>query len=158
MRKHTNERPYSCEFCGVSFRQSTDLKSHKRTHTGEKRVLCTVCGKKLSTTGKKLFISIFLIKLILFLGQLTIHLRSHTGEKPFSCSVCKKSFTTKSSLIKHKRIHTGKLQMNDINDVILKFEIKFLLFFQVKNHLCVIFVENLLIRALHLKHIVILTK
>lgn len=108
MRKHTNERPYVCDFCGISFRQSTDLKNHSRRHTGEKRILCTICGKKMSTAGEKLTISLYLVNQIFsFPGQLTIHLRSHTGEKPYSCSVCKKTFTTKSSLIKHERLHTG---------------------------------------------------
>lgn len=91
MRKHTNERPYICDVCGLTFRQSTDLKRHTTTHSTEKPVECTICGKRMSTNA-----------------QFTVHLRSHTGEKPYSCKVCSKSFGTKTVLVKHERIHTGE--------------------------------------------------
>ncbi|XP_022907032.2 zinc finger protein ZFP2-like [Onthophagus taurus] len=89
IKRHSNERPFICDTCGMAFKHSTDLRGHKNIHLG-KRILCTVCGKKLSTTG-----------------QLTVHIRTHTGEKPFSCLYCSKCFTTRSMLVKHERIHTG---------------------------------------------------
>lgn len=51
------------------------------THTGEKPLVCTVCGAA-------------------FLAHMTLnmHMRLHTGERPFACEHCNQRFIGKPSL------------------------------------------------------------
>ena len=58
------KKPYSCQVCGSAFSETSHLKMHVRTHTGEKPFPCEVCGSAFSQNS-----------------SLKTHMRTHTGEK-----------------------------------------------------------------------------
>ncbi|XP_053183269.1 zinc finger protein 236-like isoform X1 [Scomber japonicus] len=82
------KRAHRCSWCNKSFKKSSHLKQHVRSHTGEKPYRCHLCGRA--------FVSA---------GVLKSHLNTHTGVKPFNCNVCDASFTTNGSLNRHMLIH-----------------------------------------------------
>ncbi|XP_061433371.1 zinc finger protein 497-like [Lethenteron reissneri] len=83
-------RPHRCPVCGRAFALAGELKSHARTHTGEKPYPCSVCGRAFS-----------------WLSSLKIHRSSHTRERPFRCAACGQSFPHRCGLKRHERTHTG---------------------------------------------------
>ena len=65
--------------------------SLKRTDLGEKKYVCTVCGKQFTRKG-----------------NLTAHSNIHNRETVYSCSLCEKRFSSWSGLCKHMNIHSDK--------------------------------------------------
>uniref|UniRef100_A0A8C8ZNR2 Zinc finger protein n=1 Tax=Prolemur simus TaxID=1328070 RepID=A0A8C8ZNR2_PROSS len=60
---HDRHKKYRCELCNKAFVTPSVLRSHKKTHTGEKEKVCPYCGQKFASSG-----------------TLRVHIRSHTGE------------------------------------------------------------------------------
>ncbi|CAH1271086.1 ZNF195 [Branchiostoma lanceolatum] len=84
-------RAHQCTECSKEFRNRSELKRHKRTHTGEKPYRCEECNNQFGR-----------------LGDLKRHMLTHTGEKPYMCWECNKGFTKLGNLKSHIRTHTGE--------------------------------------------------
>nr|XP_037290697.1 zinc finger protein 45-like [Rhipicephalus microplus] len=89
LRRHTGERPFQCHLCPAAFFRDSHLAGHIRTHTGERPYSCDVCSASFSERS-----------------NLLKHIHTHTGERPYSCDVCNTSFLRKSHLINHMRTHS----------------------------------------------------
>ncbi|KAH8310324.1 hypothetical protein KR044_000773 [Drosophila immigrans] len=87
----SNFPKHSCNKCGNSFPNRTQLKAHLRTHGKEKSFECELCGKRFNAAC-----------------NLTTHIRTHTGEKPFECAHCSRRFADPSTHRKHERMHTNE--------------------------------------------------
>ncbi|CAG9857343.1 unnamed protein product [Phyllotreta striolata] len=75
----------SCTECNRTFRCTTTLARHMRTHTGDKPYKCSYCDKTFAIPG-----------------SLKTHTRIHTGITPYVCTICNKRYTSISGLKKHK--------------------------------------------------------
>ncbi|XP_041960356.1 zinc finger protein 2 homolog isoform X1 [Alosa sapidissima] len=91
MRTHTDEKHLQCSQCGKSFSYSSSLRDHMLIHTGEKPQLCAQCGKTFR-----------------YYSALMRHMLTHTGEKPYKCVQCGKAFPKNSTLKDHLQMHSGE--------------------------------------------------
>jgi len=83
------KKDFVCKECGKSFTNSSILKNHSKTHTGERPYSCSECDKAFSQSG-----------------NLKMHKLVHTGELPFQCNQCEKGFRQAGNLRTHvKRYH-----------------------------------------------------
>ncbi|XP_067651167.1 zinc finger protein 236-like isoform X1 [Haliotis asinina] len=84
------KRLYMCEVCDKSFKKSSHLKQHVRSHTGEKPFKCPECHRMFVSTG-----------------VLKAHMKTHLGIKDYKCHICQATFTTNGSLTRHMMIHSS---------------------------------------------------
>jgi hypothetical protein len=86
----TSAEGHVCRQCGSSFKESTELTEHTKSHGRTQPYSCELCNVTFSVPS-----------------HLLVHMKSHTGakEKKYECDVCKKFFATPAYLKMHQRRH-----------------------------------------------------
>lgn len=85
-------KPYECPICHKKISNQANLRTHIRTHTGDKPHRCGICGKSFSRNG-----------------TLQTHLTIHSGVKLFKCEICGREIRDRGNLSKHMKIHLSNI-------------------------------------------------
>ena len=92
--RHSKDHPFKCDVCSLSFQKQEALTTHYRLHTGERPYACNICDKTFNSEKNR-----------------RIHVQRHEGSLPHKCDVCDMTFQSKSHLLKHAVSHNRKTQV-----------------------------------------------
>ncbi|CAG5133369.1 unnamed protein product [Candidula unifasciata] len=106
---------YVCEVCQKAFSSNSDLKTHRRTHSGETPFKCDYCERSFKQRGhRKLHIQVVHTKEMPYKCdqcdsafptryRYQIHIKRHSGVREHQCAYCDKNFYTLGKLNEHKK-------------------------------------------------------
>ncbi|KAF5277129.1 hypothetical protein FQA39_LY06367 [Lamprigera yunnana] len=124
--KHDMKFVAICSICNIGFVKISDYKSHKITHSTEKKFNCTKCDKSYKTMSnlnyhmkfhndKLPFVCTICNKGFMRKEYLESHINNHNGVKNFSCQLCEKKFVSQKNLDAHLKYHEGNVKKKMCN-------------------------------------------
>ncbi|KAG0726607.1 Zinc finger protein 41 [Chionoecetes opilio] len=89
--ERTGDKKFLCTVCGKTFTQKISLQYHHiYVHNGERKAACPHCDYRAPDKAK-----------------LSVHLRTHSKLRPFVCELCKATFKFRSTYRSHVARHTN---------------------------------------------------